>query len=389
MLENINLIRYVITTIAVICIFPLAGCTSLNLTLANRNIDGARSMIQQGQGDVNQVYSLIGWTPLMYAAKFGAIDLVRALLEKGARTDAIDVWGNRVSHFGSAAPSEASYEIVKLLLEKGAPADVINSRGYTLVHTAFSTENATVGKPANPKLVQLLLAHGAPFDHGTTSPKAWFSIRDGEEQQGHTPLMLAAKWRQSEIAGMLLAKGADPNKQTVEGWSAIHFAALNGADAVAAQLFEAGAVVLPVSDSATARLATARAYSMSGLRQIGQGNQEEATKSLASAIEYLSQAGPEFEREGQARSIALIAYNVFSFSSATYFARADAQAMAAGNPRGIGVGVRPYETVNPMQPISSAASAHELLNTELEALTRLHECVSRASQPEDARACRM
>lgn len=44
-------------------------------------------------------------------------------------------------------------------------------------------------------------------------------------------------------------------------------------------------------------------------------------------------------------------------------------------------------TVDPTQPISSAASAREILNTELEALIRPHEWVSGASQPEDPRAC--
>lgn len=389
MLDNIKLIRSTILTATLSGVILLTGCASLNDKLAYGNLDGARAMIQQGQGDINQVFSLIHFTPLMYASHLGAQDIVQMLLEKGAKTDLQDVWGNRATHHATAGPERSSFVITKLLIEAGEPANSVNSRGYTLLHTAFYTSGFRGKKRADPELVRFLLDRECPVDLATTSQKAWYSIMDGPEQVGHTPLMLAAQYGQSDITAMLLGKGADPNKQTVKGWSAIHFAALNGADAVAAQLFEAGAVVLPVSDSATARLATARAYSMSGLRQIGQGNQEEATKSLASAIEYLGQAVPEFEREGQARAIALVAYNVFSFSSATYFARADAQAMAAGNPRGVGIGVRFYEMVNPTQPISSEASMREILQTELEALTRLHECVSRASQPEDARACRI
>jgi len=96
---------------------------------------------------------------------------------------------------------------VRVLLERGADPDLINDNGQApLAGVAFKGDLA---------ITRLLLEHGAAVDAGD-----------------RTPLMVAAMFDRVEIADLLLAHGADPDRRDPAGRSLGDLAATMGAGKV-------------------------------------------------------------------------------------------------------------------------------------------------------------
>lgn len=129
-----------------------------------------------------------GATPLAYAAKANDLDAAKALLDMGARPDAVvpageDSWGaledRRFSH---------------------PPLFLAARRGHA-------------------EMVDLLLERGAPI--GETVRDSFSSHRD----QGRTALHAAAEERRGAIVAKLLDAGADPNAKDARGRTPLHVCA--------------------------------------------------------------------------------------------------------------------------------------------------------------------
>jgi ankyrin repeat protein len=99
----------------------------------------------------------------------------------------------------------------QLLLERGAK---VNQPGWSALHYAATGPE--------PKLVRLLLEHGAAVD--------------AESPNGSTPLMMAAQYGSEDSASLLLERGADPGKRNERRLRAADFARLAGRDALAKRL---------------------------------------------------------------------------------------------------------------------------------------------------------
>jgi ankyrin repeat protein len=148
-------------------------------------------------GDVAQVRTLLaanptlvdakdnvyGYTPLMFAAEKGHLDVVTLLLEKGAAVEAKDNIYGYTSLF--IAAEEGHLEVVTLLLEKGAAVEAKSDAGFTPLMKAAEWGRLEV--------VKLLLEKGA-------NPNV--------EAQGHTALRIAEDKGYAEIAELLRKAGA-------------------------------------------------------------------------------------------------------------------------------------------------------------------------------------
>ncbi len=189
-------------------------------------------------------------TPLLIGSAMGQLDIVKLLLAKGADVNAqasyntihesatplidatkvnadFDSLGGGPLD-GKRAPSpdkkRGFLEVVKILLENGAKTDVTDNFGHTALYYA--------AKNGQLEVVRLLLDKDA-----------------GADVQGHnrngTPLLLAAQNGDIEIVKLLLAKGADPSAETNEvagggkRWSPITIAEANGFTNVVALLRQA------------------------------------------------------------------------------------------------------------------------------------------------------
>jgi ankyrin repeat protein len=225
---------------------------------------GAKGAVQAlaGKGvDVNQA-DPDGVTPLIYATINGHYDTAALLLEKGADPNRADALGRTVlyltidnNRLETAAPRPAPkthdelspIELAKLAIARGANLNsqiVAKLPPRSAQGNGDSTpEGATplwrAAKTSDVEFVGLLLAAGA--DPG-------FASRDGI-----SPLMVAAGqgWTDGKSLGseeesiavirLLLGTGVDPNLRNNRGETALHGAAVRGADTVVKFLADNGA----------------------------------------------------------------------------------------------------------------------------------------------------
>jgi len=241
--------------------------------IRNNDLASLQSLIKTGVNGKDQR----GSTPLMYAAAYGSLDAMRALLDAGAEVNANNAFDatplmwcannidkvrllvskgadvNAKSKQGMtpliiAALQDGGSGVVKFLLEKGAN---VNARGTAeataLLAATNANDTATVrlllnaGADANAKdlpgetalmnaaangnveVMKLLLAKGAEVN-ATDNPNA-MSVKNGPINLGKaTPLMYAATNGRPEAIQLLLDAGAKLDLQEVRGMTALMLA---------------------------------------------------------------------------------------------------------------------------------------------------------------------
>lgn len=96
-----------------------------------------------------------GWTPLHLAAQYGRVEVVKALLEEGANTNALamNMAGNRP--LGSAVVG-GNAEVVRLIAEAGADVNAYELGGVAALHLAADG--------GNHEIIKVLIAAGAKRD---------------------------------------------------------------------------------------------------------------------------------------------------------------------------------------------------------------------------------
>jgi uncharacterized protein len=232
--------------------------TSLVYAARSGAIDAARVLLEAG-ADVNQT-TRYGWSPLLAATQNQNYQMAKFLIENGADVNIANKGGwtplylatdNRNIEGGdypTRTPDMDTLEYITLLLEKGADpnARMIESSETRTVFTNqwLDEKGATAflraSQSGDVELMKLLLEHGA-------DPKI-------NTELGVTPLAAAAgigwvegvtqEWsteKTVEAVKLLLELGVDPNFQADTGRVALHGAAHKGATEVVKVLVEAGA----------------------------------------------------------------------------------------------------------------------------------------------------
>ena len=209
------------------------------------DVEQVKLLIAEG-ADVNIAEDDTLVTPLLAAADEGHADVVRVLLENGAKVDAADSRGVRAIHHAIWNDHE---EILSTLISHGADLNGQDKSGYAMLHSAAAygyMEAATlliskgadinitdnVGrtpielamKGNHTKIVELLSSKGAsiPPLHLALFYKDEAKARDLIEARanvnektsyGSTPLYWACQACLAEIVKLLIEKGADVNIQ--------------------------------------------------------------------------------------------------------------------------------------------------------------------------------
>jgi ankyrin repeat protein len=125
------------------------------------DLEAVRGCIEADSTAVN-AYADDGFTPLHLAAFFGHEDVARALIDAGARLDAVtrNEMENMPLH---AAAAGRHLEISALLLERGAQLDAQQEGGFTALHAA--------AQHGDMALARLLVSHGADVEIETDTGK--------------------------------------------------------------------------------------------------------------------------------------------------------------------------------------------------------------------------
>ncbi len=159
------------------------------------------------------------WTPLMYAARQGALDSIAALLDSGASIDAADPDGATPLQL---AIVNAHWDAVALLLARGADPDRADKTGMTPLYAAVDTaslpapfgrpDHAPTGPPDVNGVVRMLLDEGANPDAPLKVPilQRLHTLSDASLGAGATPFMRAAKSGNVALMRLLLDYGANP-----------------------------------------------------------------------------------------------------------------------------------------------------------------------------------
>jgi ankyrin repeat protein len=159
------------------------------------------------------------WTPLMYAARQGAVEATRTLAEAGANLDLADPDGTTALVL---AIINVHYDTAAALIEAGADPNLADTTGMAALYAAtdLHTLSWMFGRP-DPKLtdrltgveiVDLLLAYGADPNARLKAPLMQRHHTGGDPSlgDGATPFMRAAKSGDLPVMRLLLKYGADP-----------------------------------------------------------------------------------------------------------------------------------------------------------------------------------
>jgi ankyrin repeat protein len=171
-------------------------------------------------GGPNMPFPRGGWTALMYAAREGAIDAARALVELGAdlnvvalpQTDVVltDPVRKNADTVGTTALVyaiiNAHFDLAAMLVEKGADPNIEDTSGMAALYAAveWNTLQWVQSRPApifrdtidGAGLVKVLLAHGANPNATLKAAPIKISLDPGATLnfgRGATPLMRAAR----------------------------------------------------------------------------------------------------------------------------------------------------------------------------------------------------
>jgi ankyrin repeat protein len=158
-------------------------------------------------------------TPLHWAAKHGPSGVVKELLAY-ANSAVSTADGRTALHW---AASRGHTCIVEMLLADGrVHADNRSRNGWTALHWAACSGNrAIVGHGVNPRVEAILCSTEVPDQP---------VLLNGGDSKGH-----------EEVVGMLLDAGLDPNTQTNDGHSPLHWAAASGNIAIVDSRLQHGA----------------------------------------------------------------------------------------------------------------------------------------------------
>ena len=175
------------------------GVTPLQLAATNGSAAMIDRLLKAG-AKVNEPLTQVRDTALMMAARTGTAAAVRVLLEAGADVNAKETWGGTTALMW--AVSEGHADAARMLIAAGA--DVNAKSNYVAAANGRGFEGRTpVGNRTDAKSEE--------FASG------WL-----------TPLMLAAREGNVELARILVGAGADVNAAAGDGKTALALAIFNG-----------------------------------------------------------------------------------------------------------------------------------------------------------------
>jgi uncharacterized protein len=185
-----------------------------------RSYDRDTSLPKMAAGTPAAPIARGGLTALLFAARQGQIDSVKALLDAKADINALDSDGNDAL---TLAILNTHYDLTQLLIERGADVNIAAKNGRTALYSAVEMHDVDWSpRPAHKEtdqatsmnVIHALLDHKANVNAQLTAPapieKHAQDMGDKTMGAGTTPFTRAARSADIELMHLLLDKGADP-----------------------------------------------------------------------------------------------------------------------------------------------------------------------------------
>lgn len=135
MKSNVNCLRAVIAAGGSIGDWSNKGFQLVHLAAANADVRVLEFVLSLGGNVDARVHTQL--SPCHVAAEHGLVDNVLALVDAGARLDALDYYGNSILYFAARAEENSrGRSLVRVLLQLGADPLLTNDRGEFPVHVA-------------------------------------------------------------------------------------------------------------------------------------------------------------------------------------------------------------------------------------------------------------
>ena len=172
---------------------------------------------QQGEDDGGELTSLV------YAARSGAIEAAKVLLESGA-----DI--NQLTRYGwsplLSATQNRNYQMGKFLIENGADVNIANKGGWTNLYLATDNRNVEGGdyptrEPDMDHLdyIRILFEEGTDPNARLTESTETRTVFTNQwlDEEGATAFLRASQSGDVQLMKLLLEYNADPHLNTVLG----------------------------------------------------------------------------------------------------------------------------------------------------------------------------
>jgi ankyrin repeat protein len=202
------------------------GATALHLA-AFYNHTAMVSLLVEGGAGIDAT-DATGLTPLQYARRQGRTNAVDELLGLGARVDGL-----------YDAVNAGDLIRVRALIAEGAPVDrlelsgtalhLATAKGYVAIAAALIDAGANLeaeGDPVGSHPLHIAAIAGQPVVAALLLDRG--ADIDSRNQEGRTPLMVAAAFKRDSVALTLVAAHADLNAVDAVEKAVIHHAAISG-----------------------------------------------------------------------------------------------------------------------------------------------------------------
>uniref|UniRef100_A0A8D3C8R1 Ankyrin 1, erythrocytic b n=1 Tax=Scophthalmus maximus TaxID=52904 RepID=A0A8D3C8R1_SCOMX len=193
-----------------------AGHTPLHIAAREGHVHIIRILLDTGAQQIKMTKK--GFTPLHVASKYGKVDVAELLLERGANPNAAGKNGLAPLH---VAVHHNNLDVVRLLVSKGGSAH--STARVRCPHTCVCVCVCALSHDSIQVLSKI---------RRLAMPASLFLSL----QNGYTPLHIAAKQNQMEVASCLLQNGASPNAESLQGITPLHLASQEGRPDIVALL---------------------------------------------------------------------------------------------------------------------------------------------------------
>ncbi len=209
---------------------PSAATVDSPLAAAARSGDVAAILRAVVDGKNLELLDNDGATLLGVAARAKQVEVVRVLLEAGAKIEARDQKG-RSPLLAAVQTRRSSVEVVRALIAKGAD---VNTRGTAMI--GGTPLSWAAGPFSNPEIVAALVAASADVNQVDTT--------------GMTPLMWAARYGAPATVKVLLDAGADVTATNKQGQTSLDLARQKRSDAPSVEIIKMLEAQPPSSEKA-------------------------------------------------------------------------------------------------------------------------------------------